>query len=94
MAFTWTQNIAVGAAIDAADITEIRNNVNIVDNKKCKTYNSSVDSSYDSSANSSEDSTINSANLGSIYGVEDSFVNSANYGSANAGEDSSVNNFY
>jgi len=46
MPFSWTQDISVGASIDSADIVEIRQNVDIVDNEKCSAHKSGVDSAY------------------------------------------------
>jgi len=42
--FTWTQDISVGAKADWADIQEMRNNVDWLDNNTapCTTHNSGV----------------------------------------------------
>ena len=35
MAFSWVQDISIGGQIDAADLLEIRTNVDTVDDEKC-----------------------------------------------------------
>jgi len=51
MPFTWTQNIAVGALIESADLQEIRTNVDYVEDNKCANHDTTVevgdDSGYD-----------------------------------------------
>ena len=54
MPFSWTQDISVGASIDSADIVEIRQNVDIVDNEKCSSHQAGVDSSYNTTYYSDE----------------------------------------
>jgi len=46
MGFSWTQDISVGASIDAAAITEIRTNVDTVDDEKCPADKVDYDNDY------------------------------------------------
>lgn len=46
MAFDWAENISEGAKIDAADLLEIRTNVDTVDDEKCATHKISYKLDY------------------------------------------------
>ncbi|MBA7667653.1 hypothetical protein ES703_75750 [subsurface metagenome] len=46
MGFEWTENIGIGASIEATDIIEIRINVDTVDDEKCAADKVSYDSDY------------------------------------------------
>ncbi len=46
MAFSWVQDISIGGQIDAADLLEIRTNVDTVDDEKCAAHKVSYDSDY------------------------------------------------
>ncbi|MBA7715389.1 hypothetical protein ES703_124431 [subsurface metagenome] len=76
MGFSWTENINQGAAIDSADIQEIRDNVDIVDNEKCSADKVGVNNGEDTGANSdyksSEDSGDHTGYDGTDRGTENS----------------------
>ena len=46
MGFDWVQAISVGASIDAADLIEIRTNVDTVDDEKCAAHKVNVKFDY------------------------------------------------
>jgi len=46
VAFEWTENISKGAKIHAADLLEIRTNIDTVDDEKCAAHKVSYDSNY------------------------------------------------
>ncbi|MBA7573630.1 hypothetical protein ES708_15428 [subsurface metagenome] len=46
MAFNWTEDISEGAKIHAADLLEIRTNIDTVDDEKCAADKVSYDSDY------------------------------------------------
>ncbi|MBA7589097.1 hypothetical protein ES708_31172 [subsurface metagenome] len=46
MGFVWVQAISAGASIDAADLIEIRTNVDTVDDEKCAADKVGHDSDY------------------------------------------------
>ena len=55
MAFDWAEDISSGAKIHAADLIEIRTNIDTVDDEKCAAHWVAVDSNY----KDSEDTTNN-----------------------------------
>ncbi|GAI64176.1 unnamed protein product, partial [marine sediment metagenome] len=46
MAFDWAEDISKGAKIHAADLLEIRTNIDVVDDEKCAAHKASYDSDY------------------------------------------------
>ncbi len=46
MGFSWTEDISSGAKIDAADLIEIRTNVDTVDDEKCAAHKISYKLDY------------------------------------------------
>ncbi|GAI69873.1 unnamed protein product [marine sediment metagenome] len=55
MAFSWTENISKGTKIDAANLLEIRTNIDTVDDEKCAAHKVS----YDSDDKDGDDTTYN-----------------------------------
>ena len=102
MPFNWQQDISVGATIDSADIIEIRQNVDTVDNKKCKTHYSSdksghyynYDSGYWGPWNSTYDATIKSGNYSTVNSTYNSGVCSTHYSTHQSSHNSTFNTDY
>ena len=102
MGFTWTENISVGASIDAADITEIRANVDTVDDEKCVTHRISYDIDYkdgdDASHNpgyyNDEHTTYNDGNLAGYDGTDNSVYDSDEHSTYNNGDQVGVDGPY
>ena len=82
MGFSWTQDISVGASIDSADIVEIRNNVDTVDDQKCATHYSSVCSGVDSSAQVTYYNNQDAGHYSGVYVSQDSGYHGAYQSSA------------
>lgn len=95
MAFDWIEDISVGASIDAADITEIRTNVDTVDDEKCAahkvSYNSDYkdgdDTSYNPGYYSDEHGTYNSGDLVGYDSTYKPGYYSDQHGTYNSGDD-------
>lgn len=85
MGFSWTENIGVGASIDAADIQEIRTNVDTVDDEKC----AADKVSYDNDDKDGDDGTHNPGYLnndnGTYYNGDYGTERSSEYGTYQSG---------
>lgn len=94
MAFSWTENISVGASIDSADIVEIRTNVDTVDDEKCSGHDDGVDSSYDSGVDNDENTGVNSDDDSSALVLYNSGFCASNDSSDNATHDGEICNVH
>ena len=66
MGFVWVQNIAVGASIDSVDATEIRTNIDTVDDEKCAADKVGVDAAYCPGYYSDQHTSYQNANLAGV----------------------------
>ncbi len=98
MGFEWTENIGEGASIGAADITEIRANVDTVDDEKCAAHKVSYDSDYkdgdDASHNpgyySNQHGTYKSGDQAGYDSTYNPGYDSDQHGAYESGDDSGV----
>ena len=102
MGFAWVEDISVGTAPDAADIIEIRTNVDVVDDEKCVTHRISYDIDYkdgdDASHNpgyyNDEHTTYDDGNLAGYDGTDNSGYNYDEHSTYNNGDQVGVDSSY
>lgn len=94
MPFVWIENIAVDALIESADLQEIRDNVDWVEDNKCAADDGTVNATHNETVQNNEDVGYDLTDRGTVQSGDDSGYDGNDNGTYKSGFDTGYDSYH